>query len=170
MNILIFSDSHGKGDNIKEALMRQINEPDAVIFLGDGLRDISYLELGEIPVYCVKGNCDGIGASMLGAPDEQLLILGSKRIFIAHGHGYHVKSLLSPIITRANELEADIVMFGHTHVMYERRLDIENEYGIALKKPLVVFNPGSIGGYPYSFGCIEITPRGDIIASHGALR
>ena len=41
MNILVFSDSHGRGSRMLEALARQIKKPDAVIFLGDGLRDLS---------------------------------------------------------------------------------------------------------------------------------
>ncbi len=170
MNILVFSDSHGKGENIGEALSRQLRRPDAIVFLGDGLRDIAYFEAVDIPVYSVRGNCDAWGMSNADVPDEQLLILGNKRILITHGHDFHVKSLISPLIVRANELGADIVLFGHTHQAFEKLIDVENEYGIRLSKPMLLFNPGSIGSYPYSFGCLELTEKGQALASHGTLR
>ncbi|MBQ4091329.1 MAG: YfcE family phosphodiesterase [Clostridia bacterium] len=170
MNILIFSDSHGKQDNIREALSRQISMPDAVIFLGDGLRDLDGIDLGGIPLHSVCGNCDSMVAQLFDTPDEQLLFIGGKRIFITHGHKYHVKSLLSPIILRARELCADIVLFGHTHQALEMTLGEENQYGIKLEKPLLVMNPGSIGSYPYCFGSIDILKDGSALMSHGSLR
>ena len=41
--------------------------------------------------------------------------------------------------------------------------------GFEMKKDLCIMNPGSIGYYPNSWGCIEINPRGEIMMSHGAL-
>ncbi|MBE6584370.1 MAG: metallophosphoesterase [Ruminococcaceae bacterium] len=169
VNVLVFSDSHGKIDNIRAALERQIERPDAVIFLGDGLRDMEQLEL-DVPVFCVRGNCDYMGIYLLDAPDEQLISLGSKRLFITHGHNYGVKSTLSPIISRAKELCADIVLFGHTHEPFEKTVNQQNDYGIYLEKPMILMNPGSIGSYPYSFGSIMIDRRGAVLASHGTLR
>jgi len=152
-----------------EALGRQIKVPDAVIFLGDGLRDIEYAELDGISAYCVRGNCDSTVFSTAFAPDEHIITLGSKKIFITHGHRYGVKGLLSPLINRARELGADVALFGHTHEPFEKHIGIENEYGIALDKPLWLMNPGSIGSYPYCFGCMEINSRGEILLSHGTL-
>ena len=51
MNILVISDSHGRRERIEEAVERQIKKPDAIIFLGDGLRDITRAEIGDIPIY-----------------------------------------------------------------------------------------------------------------------
>ena len=58
MDILVFSDSHGREGRIKEAIDRQIKKPDAIIFLGDGLRDIGNIEADGIPILSVSGNCD----------------------------------------------------------------------------------------------------------------
>lgn len=170
MNVLVFSDSHGKQDNIREAMARQISPPDAVIFLGDGLRDVEEMDFGGAPIYSVCGNCDGMMASLMGVPDEQLIVVGGKGIFITHGHKYHVKSVLTPLILRARELCADIVLFGHTHEGFEMTLGQDNDLGIELAKPLYLMNPGSIGSYPYYFGNIEISRDGEVLLSHGSLK
>ena len=169
MEILVFSDSHGRRAKIEEAVARQIKKPDAIIFLGDGLRDISDAEIGDIPVYAVRGNCDTMSMFSMDAPDEQCLILGGKRILFTHGHRYGVKSTLTPLINEAARRRADIVLYGHTHEGYERELSAENEYGIKLEGPLYIMNPGSIGAYPYYFGVITIDKSGRILLSHGSL-
>ena len=171
MNVLVFSDSHGGRGKINEVLERQISPPDAILFLGDGLRDIDGADVGNVPVYSVCGNCDtSFGALFSDVFDERVIVIGGKRIFMTHGHKYHVKSVLSALFMRARELDADIVLFGHTHVPFEMTLGQDNEYGIGLCKPIHVMNPGSIGSYPYSFGNIEIDRTGRVLVSHGTLR
>lgn len=152
-----------------EAFSNQIKRPDAIIFLGDGLRDISYCEFGDIPIFAVCGNCDAFTFFGKGnAEDEIVMTLGDKRIMMTHGDRYAVKNGLARLVLSANEKGADIVLFGHTHMPCEKYLSKgESEYGITLQKPMYLFNPGSIGGYDPSFGTIEITPRGEIILSHG---
>lgn len=167
MDILVFSDSHGRAAKISEAIDRQIKKPDAIIFLGDGLRDISNADVGDIPVYSVSGNCDTLMITY--APDERCLILGEKRIFFTHGHHYGVKSTLTPLLSEAVARKADVVLYGHTHEGYERELGDDNEYGFKLEKPLYIMNPGSIGSYPYIFGTITIDKSGKVILSHGTL-
>lgn len=164
------SDSHGGRDNIAQVMARQIKKPDAIVFLGDGLRDIAYSELGDIPLYCVCGNCD-LYAGLFGeAVEEELLFtLGGYKIMIAHGHRYGVKSGLGLLLSTAAKKGADIVLFGHTHKKTEFVLQKDNEYGIALGKPLYVMNPGSVGSYCASWGSIEIDNRGRILLSHGEL-
>jgi predicted phosphodiesterase len=98
------------------------------------------------------------------------MTLGGKRIMMTHGHDYSVKFTLSRLCAEANKKGADIVLFGHTHQRYERYLPAgETEYGVALSKPMYLFNPGSIGGYEASFGCIEIDQSGNVLLSHGNL-
>lgn len=169
MNILVISDSHGRRERIEEAVERQIKKPDAIIFLGDGLRDITRAEIGDMPIYTVSGNCDMGGMFCEGAPTEQNLILGEKRIFFTHGHRYGVKSTLSPLISEAVGRGAQIVLFGHTHAVFEKILTCDNEYGIKVDAPIYIMNPGSIGEYPYRFGSITVNKNGEILLSHGAL-
>ena len=169
MDILVFSDSHGREGRIKEAIDRQIKKPDAIIFLGDGLRDIGNIEADGIPILSVSGNCDIGSMFSLGMPDQRCVILGDKKIFFTHGHRYGVKNTLIPLISEAAKCEADVLLFGHTHEGYERELQPDNEYGIKLEKPLYIMNPGSIGSYPYMFGSITVDKNGGVLLSHGTL-
>lgn len=167
MDILVLSDSHGHPERIRDAVQKQIKKPDAVIFLGDGLKDIDECLLG-VPVYSVCGNCDSYSFFIPNnEPEERIIELGGKRIMMTHGHRYSVKSGLGRIIAVAAEREVDILLFGHTHEKLELCFAAGAcEYGIELKKPLYVMNPGSIGGYPSSFGCIMIDSCGNLLLSH----
>lgn len=171
MNLLVFSDSHGRTSKLLEAFSRQIKKPDAVIFLGDGLRDISYCDGWDVPLLCVCGNCDVFNIfGSVNAEEEMFITLGGKRIMMTHGHNYSVKSTLTRLCMAAKRNDADIVLFGHTHQAFEQYLPAgETEYGVTLTKPLYLFNPGSIGDYESSFGCIEIDAGGRVLLSHGNL-
>jgi putative phosphoesterase len=152
------------------AFLKQIKRPDAVIFLGDGLRDLTYCRFGDVPVLSVKGNCDTFTVGMDDVDDEIVMTLGGKRIMMVHGDLYSVKSGFARLVMAADEKGADIVLFGHTHEPFSLYLDAEdNGFGLKLKKPLYLFNPGSIGGYHSSFGCIEIRDSGEVMLSHGDL-
>lgn len=89
MKLLVFSDSHGNPAYMQEMIARH-RTADAVIFLGDGARDIEAMRVlyPETAFYSVRGNCD-FGADL---PDELVLDLGGARIFCTHGHNYNVKS------------------------------------------------------------------------------
>lgn len=168
MEFLCLSDSHGSTKNILEALMRQIKRPDGIIFLGDGLRDLAYCELYDIPVYSVCGNCDSkLFPIELRSPDEMILDFYGKKIMITHGHKYDVKSGLSRLIYAAVEKNADVVLFGHTHDPIEMYLDMDGSD--IINKPLYIMNPGSIGSYDGDFGVLTITKNGEILLSHGRL-
>ena len=58
--LLVLSDSHGARDAIKRILSKEQHNVDAVIFLGDGLRDLEQTLAGfpHLRVYSVAGNCD----------------------------------------------------------------------------------------------------------------
>lgn len=168
MDFLVLSDSHGRTKNILEALSRQIRRPDGIIFLGDGLRDLMYCEVGDIPVYSVRGNCDT--SSFFGdisSDDVRIIEACGKRIMLTHGHLYGVKSGLSRLIYAAAEKNADVVVFGHTHAPLEMRIDSSDSD--ILDKPLYLLNPGSVGGYDGDFGILTITNRDEILLSHGKL-
>ena len=171
MNLLVFSDSHGRGSNMLAALSRQIKRPDAIVFLGDGLRDISYCEFGEIPILAVTGNCDVFTFFGKGnAEDEIVMSLGGKRIMMTHGDRYAVKNGLARLVLEADRKDVDIVLFGHTHTPVALYIDKdENGFGLKLKKPMYLFNPGSVGGYDATFGTVEITGNGEVLLSHGRI-
>lgn len=171
MNILVLSDSHSRRGMIEEAVLRQIKKPDAIIFLGDGLRDIISADIGDIPIYSVAGNCDA-GSVFFdnSTPIEQNLVIGDKRIFFTHGHKYGVKSTLSPLLCDGVKRGADIILFGHTHMPFEKVITSDNDYGIKTDKDIYIMNPGSIGDYPYCFGNITIDKSGRVLLSHGTIK
>lgn len=142
MDILIFSDSHGAVGNINEVMARCISPPDAVIFLGDGLRDLDRANTGDAELHCVRGNCD-FGAVF--EEDEEIFVLGGLKIMITHGHKYGVKSGYASLAEHAARRGADIIIFGHTHAPMLHCFSAGEQIGnTELKKPLYVFNPGSL--------------------------
>jgi len=111
MKVLVMSDTHG---NFNPALRAHgLTEPvDAVIHLGDGVEDANLLRsLVDVDVIAVCGNCDHDAT----VPREMLWECEGKRVFLAHGDAYGVKGGLERLKLRADEVRADIVLFGHSH-------------------------------------------------------
>lgn len=136
MKILVISDSHGAFEKILEIFRK--TRYDAVIFLGDGLRDAQdlYRVSGAAPVYTVCGNCDFFAQSV---PDMQLLELDGRRVLITHGHRQSVKSGLWALEDTARRMGADIALFGHTHKKFFGERD-----------GLILANPGSVSNGQYA--------------------
>ena len=132
----VFSDSHGDYNALDE-LLEQMGYVDAVCFLGDVEGDAEHLRgrLGAMPnrpmLYAVRGNNDYYNTCFL--PWELLIELGGKRIYMTHGH--KLVSAMS-LVYKAQEAQADIALFGHTHQYY-----CEEEQGV------LILNPGSAGNY-----------------------
>ncbi len=165
MELLIVSDSHGHAERLTEALQRQIKRPDAICFLGDGLRDTEVWESVGIPVYTVRGNCDWSGFYR-DEPTERFLYLEGHKLMLTHGHVYDVKSGYGRLEAYARENGADIVLFGHTHVPVELSLPPKNE-----ERRLYLFNPGSIAcddGDGYPFGTLTLQGK-NVLFSHGRI-
>lgn len=110
IKIIVISDSHNNRALIKKLLPRML-EADYVFTLGDMLNDYYLLkrELGD-KLFSVKGNCDSIDL-----PSDKLLQIGNLRFFLTHGHFYGVKQGYERIYFKAKELNADVVLFGHSH-------------------------------------------------------
>lgn len=130
MKILVLSDSHKNLLNLKKILNEV--EYDFVLFLGDYVADIlNFSKKIKDKLFIVKGNCDGD----INFDDDLLLEMAGKKIFMTHGHCYGVKMGMGKLFEKATEMGADIVVFGHTHIPFQTRL----ENGI------IVLNPGSLG-------------------------
>lgn len=176
MTLLILSDSHGRPDRVAEAIKRV--KPDGILFAGDGLRDLAYIDLpastGACPLWVVKGNCDWmispvvVGDTVLEAEDEELITVEGIRILLMHGHRYGVKGGLGSAIARAVSRDADVLVFGHTHMPAELHLSPDRACDVSVKKPLTVFNPGSLGDRGASFGTLTIWD-GQMLFGHGEL-
>ncbi|MBQ9781347.1 MAG: metallophosphoesterase family protein [Clostridia bacterium] len=167
--ILIISDTHGKGDLAERAVA--LTRPHLTIFCGDGLRDLAFRP-ALLPLYAVRGNCDYFTVPDIGETEETLtLTIDGLKLLITHGHRYGVKSGLGALITKAIQENTDAVIFGHTHEPLELTLLPEHassRFGISLNKPLYLFNPGSLGYAPHSFGTLTIKD-GVPLFGHGRL-
>ena len=128
MLVAVVSDTH-RSDSCVKSIKTLIKDADILIHLGDNVEDAEELERefkGE--VYIVAGNCD----FSRKYPKDRLIEIEGKKIFMTHGDLYAVKVGLNSIYYKGREIEADIVLFGHTHqAMIERT----NE--------LILMNPGS---------------------------
>ena len=128
MLVAVVSDTH-RSDSCVKSIKTLIKDADILIHLGDNVEDAEELERefkGE--VYIVAGNCD----FSRKYPKDRLIDIEGKKIFMTHGDLYSVKMGLNSIYYKGREIEADIVLFGHTHqAMIERT----NE--------LILMNPGS---------------------------
>lgn len=146
MRILVLSDSHGMYQSVRRVVMKH-SDAEVIIFCGDGADDIEEIkrEFTDRMVIAVRGNCDFCCSN----PNVETITLEGKRLFITHGHLYGVKGGLYTLACAAREAEADIAIFGHTHIPVEIYDD-----------GLYLFNPGSIMGYEGSYGLIDITPQG----------
>ena len=149
MKLLVFSDSHGELSYMCEAVRRE--KPDYVFHLGDYDRDAEDLEreFPMLPIVSVRGNCDYSSHT----PVLRMVPLADRRFFLCHGHTYGVKSGYLRAAYAAEEQDADVLLFGHTHEAY-----LEDTGG------LLIMNPGSCGyGYRPTYGRILIE-GGDITA------
>lgn len=169
MTVLILSDTHRSRDRLKKVLELH-RDADAIIHLGDGYGDFSELDVGDVPLYRVRGNCDE-ECDIFGAlPDECVAEIGGVRIMMIHGHRHGVKFGPAKAASDAVARGADILLYGHTHIPRQVYLAAGERVGVhELKKPLWIFNPGSLGspreGRP-SFGVLTVRD-GQILLSHG---
>lgn len=128
VRILAVSDSHGDRRTLRR-ILEQHRDANAVVHLGDGYADVLSLQ-DEFSVLAVAGNCDGF---LCDAPPEREFLLGGKRIFAAHGHRFEVKHSLLRLSLAAQSRQADVALFGHTHLPLIERVD--DRY---------LVNPGSV--------------------------
>ncbi len=177
MEALILSDTHGRRSAVAGVLAQLNFRPSVILFLGDGLRDVSWLESDDryatTDLYAVSGNCDSIFSYGLSVPPaEQMVLLGETRVMLMHGHTHMVRHGLGGAICHAAQREADVLLYGHTHVPYEATLARGTVLadGTVLQKPLLVANPGSLGeprnGSEPSFGVLTVRD-GQVLFSHG---
>ncbi|NSB17391.1 MULTISPECIES: metallophosphoesterase [Clostridium] len=139
MLIAVVSDTHRmtKYINLAKGL---IKDADILIHLGDNIDDAELLEnTFKGKVYAVAGNCD----YSTKYPKESVIEVNGKKIFFTHGDLYGVKSSMNNIYYRGRELNADIVLFGHTHQQLVEKED-----------DMILMNPGSISLPKFKGRCI----------------
>lgn len=139
MRIGVVSDSHGNLYMLDKAILRML-PLDLIIHLGDGYKDIIKInEKYKLPVEFISGNND-FGMDNIY---EKTLTIKSKKIFITHGHKYRAYYGLEGLYFKALEVDADLVLYGHTHIQ-----DINNNGKV------IFLNPGSVSiPRDYKPGC-----------------
>ena len=136
MKVLIVSDTHGRDENLEEAVLREAPF-DYLIHCGDVEgREIFIEALAECPCIIVAGNNDFFTDL---SHEEEITLEGHKMLF-THGHYYFVSRNHDRLVEKAREDNCQIAMYGHTHTPV-----IEEEDGI------LVINPGSLT-YPRQRG------------------
>lgn len=140
MKILVLSDSHGD-KFILERIIKKERDVNMIIHLGDGNDEFEDVMLNsKITNYSVAGNCD----FETTAPYTKIINAAGVRIFITHGHIFDVKETYSKIIKAAKSENADICLFGHTHMQYKSVID-----------DMIVLNPGAVN-YFNDYAVIKI--------------
>ena len=148
----VMSDSHGNMRQVKYAL-RAMGDVDLILHAGDFYDDgVRLSAVAPVRVVAVVGNCD----MRADGPLEEVLEAGGKRILLTHGHRYGVKYGLQSLAERARVLQADVVVFGHTHIAH-----VSTEDGILFLNPGSCFRPRD--GRPPSYATLEITSDGALV-------
>ncbi len=137
---VIFSDSHNSVSSMHEA-MDMVGDVKYIIHAGDVLSDVEELKLAypRHNIIYVKGNNDFWDRE---TPTERIFTIENVRIFLTHGHNYGVKFSLSKLAYKAEESDAALGIFGHTHVICDETV-----------RNVRLYNPGSARR---SFGVLEI--------------
>ena len=149
LRIVVFSDSHNNFFVLKNIVIKQATA-DLFLHLGDGEREFQNLceMFPEKFMRGVRGNCDWCSTGKL----SDLVSIAGKRVFFTHGHAYGVKSGLGDLARGAESQNADIVLYGHTHIAV-----CEYRDGVHYMNPGSVTSP-QLGSA--SYGVVDITGAG----------
>lgn len=119
MKIAVTGDTHGKIEEVRNSIIP--HQVGGLFFTGDFYGDGLKLS-GDLKVdyYGVTGNCDVFRKGK----EEQLIELGDLRFYLVHGHQYSVKHRgLQSLYYRCQELKAQAVIYGHTHITQCEQID-----------------------------------------------
>ena len=149
MRVLVLSDTHGHFSAFC-AVLNQQPKADLVLFLGDTLQEYEDVQClyPHRQILAVRGNND----HDFTVPIVRTLAPGGVRMVMTHGHMHGVYGGIGGLEKLAQEHDAKIVLYGHTHC---GRIEYENG--------VYYINPGSASlprdGHA-SYAYIDITPSG----------
>lgn len=147
MRYIVLSDTHGDISAAKNVIDTLKEEVDGVIHLGDYEKDANYLKelYPALSFFFIKGNNEYISY----APEEKVISQEGWNIYMVHGHNHGVYYGFMRLLYAAEEKEADVVLFGHTHTPWCSR-----------EGSILMVNPGSIskprGRSGKTFAVLEI--------------
>jgi uncharacterized protein len=125
--ILIISDSHRWTDEVTEIKSKHQSEVALMIHCGDSELSADHNAMSGFVT--VRGNCDYDQRFK----EEVVVDIAGHKILVTHGHLFNVKSTLIRLYYRAKEMGANIVLFGHSHMLGVEQID-----------DILFINPGSI--------------------------
>ena len=164
MKILVFSDSHGQLEPIRSVIAAHAETTDAVLHLGDGAAEVLTLRAAfpSLPFHAVTGNCDSYTYTEFGITQDKCLSLGGYTLYLCHGDRFGVGGGTSALSAYAAYKQADIALFGHTHVAHEEYIPADTQK--AGSKPMWILSPGSISkprdSMQPSFDILDLTDHG----------
>lgn len=156
MKILVLSDTHSNLKNARNVLQKIGDRIHMVIHLGDMVTDAETLqqEFSGLPFHIVRGNNDYDDNALWA---KKISILGHP-LLLTHGHKQHVHWNYDNLYYWAEENQAEIALFGHTHGT------VNDGNG-----QIMLFNPGSISlprdSHIPTFGILDIEKNSCINAS-----
>lgn len=153
IKIAVISDTHGLIQYISDIFETE-GKIDYMIHLGDNYSDIDLIrkEYPDLKIYYIMGNHDMDWME----PKEVLFKIDNLRIYATHGQNMNIKLGTGFLVKRAKEVNADIAMFGHSHIQK-----------CICEDGVILINPGSISepreeNCLYSYTIIELV-RDEII-------
>ncbi len=133
--ILIVSDTHGRLNNL-EIVLKRYPHLDLLIHLGDIEGGAAYIrQMAPCPVEMIAGNND----FMSGLNTEKVLEIENHRIFLTHGHRYHVRYSYEWVAEAAKKKNCQIALCGHTHspaIEYIGEVTVVNPGSLTLPRPM----------------------------------
>lgn len=127
--ILVISDTHGLVLPLKE-IFEKHTDVTAIFHCGDS--ELMNFDPILKKVHIVRGNCDYDRT----LPNELFIKIGQHKIYMTHGHMHDVKVSLDKLNDRAQEMGAEIALYGHSHIA---KANMMND--------VLMVNPGSLA-YP----------------------
>lgn len=130
--IIVVSDSHGDIEKLEKIFSKEKNYS-YILHLGDHHDDLDMVEtdLSKVEIKSVRGNCDFVKKE-----EEIFFEINGLKIYMTHGHLYSVKYGYQNLFYKANEIGADLALFGHTHEKFNEKMG-----------SVRLFNPGAVNSY-----------------------
>ena len=154
--IMVISDTHDDREAIRGVMeYLKTHKVDRVIHLGDYYNDADLLEEEGFRLIRVPGTWDTEHYPNPGVSNRKFIEIHGWRIFLTHTPESHYNDLTDDPKpeTVATRGEADIFLYGHTHIVEIRR-----------RNGTVFINPGHMSsdesrGCPLTFALLELSPE-----------
>ena len=148
MRFVVVSDSHGDRDILVQLVAQYQDQPVTMLHCGDSELTTDDPLFNQMTV--VQGNMDFNGQF----PAQVVVPVANERIFLTHGHLYGVNGDLMRLLLAAQESQANLAFYGHTH-----QLACEMHEGVLLLNPGSIAQPrGQFRDLKGTYAVVDVTP------------